>query len=296
MSEKISELGNRLAFTALEVLHDNDGKMSRGDLLKEIYKLKEKEIPKDAKNTSNSGAVRWEVAINFQSDNFVKAGFLRKEKGAWHLTAEGAKALPKGDKAVIEEARVAYQKWKALRAKNAGKRGVEDAAESREVSIEQYESAAISGIQEHIRALGPYAFQDLCAALLRGMNYHVRDVAAPGADGGIDVLAYTDPLGGRPPRLKVQVKHDSKKAGAPVLRQLAGLLTDGDIGVFVSSYGFAAGCRDFARNNGKHMELIDLPRFIELWQKHYFNLSEEDKALLPLQSVYFLDEKRAAGE
>ena len=41
----------------------------------------------------------------------------------------------------------------------------------------------------------PYQFQDLVAALLRAMGYHVAWVAPPGKDGGTDIVAYTDPLG-----------------------------------------------------------------------------------------------------
>ena len=36
--------------------------------------------------------------------------------------------------------------------------------------------------------------------------------------------------------------------------------------------------------------------FVKLWKKHYDNLSEEDKSLLPMQSIYFLDKKRVGNE
>ena len=36
------------------------------------------------------------------------------------------------------------------------------------------------------------------------------------------------------------------------------------------------------------MELIDLNRFISLWQYFYDKLKEEDKGLLPLRPTYFL--------
>jgi restriction system protein len=36
-----------------------------------------------------------------------------------------------------------------------------------------------------------------------------------------------------------------------------------------------------------HVELIDLDRFIALWQEFYPKLTDEDKAALPLVPIYF---------
>jgi restriction system protein len=35
---------------------------------------------------------------------------------------------------------------------------------------------------------------------------------------------------------------------------------------------------------------MDIDEFIELWQQLYYKLSDEDKNLLPLRSIYFLGE------
>ena len=83
MKKKInfSDLGNRLAFAALEVLRKNDGSMSLGDLLTEVYNRKSADIPPEAREVYDSGGVRWKINTQFQSDIFVKAGFLRKTGG-----------------------------------------------------------------------------------------------------------------------------------------------------------------------------------------------------------------------
>jgi restriction system protein len=52
--------------------------------------------------------------------------------------------------------------------------------------------------------MNPYDFQDLVADLLRAMSYHVTWVSPPGKDGGVDILAWPDALGTRPPRIKVR--------------------------------------------------------------------------------------------
>jgi len=65
------------------------------------------------------------------------------------------------------------------------------------------------------------------------------------------------------------------------------LQKDGDVGIFVSSGGFAPGAKTTARTLHVHVELIDLDRFIQLWEEFYPKLSDEDKNLLPLVPVYF---------
>ena len=284
-----------LAFVALKVLKDNDSKMLLSDLLNEVYKREGENITPEMKGSYSNGAIIWKDRAQTGGDIFVKAGFLMKQKGTWYLTAAGEKVLSKKENDVIAQAKKAYNDWQNNRkSQNLPTHDVADEDISQaEDNLEQYQSNALDGIQAHIKSKSPNEFQDLCAALIRSMKYHVRHVSPPGPDGGIDVLAYTDPLGSREPRIKVQVKHQATtKPGKPVIRQLIGLLTDGDIGVFISSSGFASGCRDLARDSSKHLELIDMERFIDLWQKHYDNLSEEDKSLLPLQPIYFLDKKR----
>jgi hypothetical protein len=45
------------------------------------------------------------------------------------------------------------------------------------------------------------------------MGYHVSWIAPPGKDRGIDVLAWTDPVGTKPPRIKVQEKRRNSESG-----------------------------------------------------------------------------------
>jgi len=124
------------------------------------------------------------------------------------------------------------------------------------------------------------------------MGYHVPLVAAPGPDGGIDILAYRDPLGTVPPRIKVQVKHRDQKVSAKEVRELEGLLRkEDDIGLIVSSGGFTSDAVREIRSSAKHIETMDLDRLVALWQEHYDRLSESGKAWLPLAKIYFLAPK-----
>jgi restriction system protein len=104
-----------------------------------------------------------------------------------------------------------------------------------------------------------------------------------------DIVAYRDPLGTSSPRIKVQIKHRESAATVQEVRQLMGLLQkDGDVGIFISSGGFTADAKTTARNANVHVELVDLPRFITLWQEFYQKLTDEDKTRLPLFPIYLL--------
>jgi len=142
----------------------------------------------------------------------------------------------------------------------------------------------------YIESLNPYQFQDLCATLLKGMGYYIPHVAKRGKDGGIDIIAYSDPLGTKMPRIKVQVKHRPDDAvSVDAVRQLVALLNkEGDVGLFVTSGRYTSESERYARESHKHIELIDFERFLTLWQEFYPKMTDEQKDQLPLQPVYFL--------
>jgi restriction system protein len=122
------------------------------------------------------------------------------------------------------------------------------------------------------------------------MGYFIPHIAPKGKDGGIDLIAYGDPLGTKPPRMKIQVKHRPDAAvSVDVLRQLVGLLNkDGDVGLFMTSGRYTSESERYARESFKHLELIDFPRFISLWQEFYPKMTDQQKDMLPLQAVWFL--------
>jgi len=190
-----------------------------------------------------TGYVRWESILHFYTIDCIKAGFLRKNKGIWYLTEEGEKAILLGPVKLLETASQLYKHWAA---NNKGKQNSdtnevveleENKTQTQKANLDLLEDQAIAGIKDYIRNKNPYEFQDMVAALLRAMNYHTPFISPKGKDGGLDIIAYNDPLGATTPRIKVQVKH-RPDASVPVddIRSLTGLLNkDGDIGLFVTS-------------------------------------------------------------
>jgi len=120
------------------------------------------------------------------------------------------------------------------------------------------------------------------------MGYYVVWIAPPGPDGGVDVIAQSDPLGIKGPRIKVQVKR-SDRMTVKEIRSFLAVVADGDVGLFVSAGGFTKDAEEEVRNQEKRRAmLLDLRKFVDLWIEHYPKLSDEARRLLPIKPVWFL--------
>lgn len=239
-----------------------------------------------------SGYVRWVANLHFYSIESVKAGYITKSGGKWTLTDAGRKALKLSDLEFIRSAKGKYLAWKAQQDED-GENG--DFAENtelivRQASYEQAQERAREEIESHIAELSPYDFQELVSELLQAMGYHVPYVAPPGPDGGIDIIAYNDPLGTTTPRIKVQVKHrPTTKVTVKEIREIRGRLNPNqDKAIFFSSGGFAGPAEKEARFSTEQIELLDLERTIELWCQYYDRVSDQGRKLLPIVKLFFL--------
>jgi restriction system protein len=280
-------------FAALKVLKENGGEMRGSQVVEEVAKR----VPLGEWEThryEKTGNIRWRSVLQFYSIDLMKAGFLIKKKGVWFLTPEGESALKLGETGLLDSATKAYREWRQKNPKQpevseAVATSVDETVRQEEISAEAIEQSAYDQIEGFVNRKTPYEFQDLAAALLRGMGYFTPFVAPAGKDGGVDIVAYRDPLGTSSPRIKVQIKHRESPASVQEVRQLIGVLQkDGDVGIFISSGGFTSDAKAAARNSNVHVELVDLPRLISLWQEFYQKLMDEDKTKLPLFPIYLL--------
>jgi restriction system protein len=292
---KSAQVASKTIYEAFKILKENGGQMHGKEV---IDKIRERvNFNEWEKNIyEKSGYVRWVAILHFYTIDCIKAGFMRKKKGVWFLTEDGEKAITLGPVKLLENANKLYREWaeinKVKTPKNTSEEEpeiVENQPQFQKANLDQLEEQAISGIKEHIFRKNAYEFQDLVAALLRAMKYHTPFISPKGRDGGIDITAFSDPLGAVAPRIKVQVKHRPQSSIPPTdIRSLMGLLKAGDIGLFVTSGSFSSEAERTARESQIHVRLIDIDNFIELWQEFYHNLNDEEKNILPLYPIYFL--------
>jgi len=290
---KSKALAVKVIFASLNILKEKGGELSGREVIDEVQKRVN--LDEWAKERyEKTGYIRWNSILHFYSIDCIKAGFLVKKKGIWFLTPEGEEALKLGEIGLLNEATKKYKEWKLKKDLATEQNLIEEqsngvAEREQELAIDEIEQLALDGIRKAINTKNPYEFQDLAAALLRAMGYFTPFVAPRGKDGGVDIVAYRDPLGTQAPRIKIQIKHRESTTPVQDVRQLMGLLQkDGDVGIFFSSGGFTPDAKATARSSHVHVELIDLERFINLWQEFYEKLTDEDKAILPLKPIYFI--------
>lgn len=274
-----------------EILYDKPGGMRPIDIfieIKDSMQLTEYEL---GFYPSSPDSPRFTYIIRFASIDMVKAGWLIKDQGIWFLTEAGksAKNAFPDPEQFFKEAKRLFRVWAGNRVQN-----IEEDETEEQLSIsgtfEQAQEKAWIQIREYLSTLSGYDFQDIVAYLLNAMEYHVAWEAPRGQDQGIDIIAYNDPLGTKPPRIKVQVKHRlDTKISAPELQQFFAVLSDDEVGLYVSSGGFTSDALILARTHlTRKITIIDLNKFLNLWIKHYSDLSYEARQKLPLKPIYYL--------
>lgn len=246
------------------------------------------------------GDRRYEKIVRFASIDLVKAGWMTKTKGKWAVTEEGKKAFEQfiDPEEFERESFRLFKQWQASKADALMElaQGQPEAALALERVVDdvgtvvEAEEIAWSQIEKHVNLLNGYDFQELVKHLLEAMGYHVSWVAPKGKDGGVDIMAHSDPLGTSTPRIMVQVKRQINSVDAKDLRSFQAVVGSHDVGLFVCSGGFTKEAISEARKNQTcRVTLLNLEQLFEQWVKHYDKISEPGKQYLPIKPIYYLD-------
>lgn len=284
-------LAARCCYYTLSVLNEQDG----GSILFPELKQRLNELLDfddwELYRYPKTGEYRWVVYLQFYSIDLVKAGCIIKKRGVWFITPQGRDVFAKyknNTSKLYDHTHQLYSEWEKNNRKNLQNDDVElidDVPE--EIVLASIKQQAADDMRNYIRQRTPYEFQDMVAALLRGMGYYTPFVAPKGKDGGVDIIAYSDPLGANKPILKVQVKHFDSGNPVPVdiIHKVIGV-AKGDTPLVVTSGRFTESARADARQN--NVRLIDGVEFVELWIGYYQSMSEDDRLLMPIEPVYFV--------
>lgn len=239
-----------------------------------------------------TGLPKYDKILRFATIGTVKAGWMVKSKGVWTITDDGRDALMKfsDPRQLMVQVNRMYATWKQGNVSSLDTSTTAIAVADVGTTPEEAEEQSWQDVSNFLAVMPPYDFQELVAALLRAMNYHVSWIAPPGRDGGVDIIAYVDPLGAKGPRVKVQVKRRADKVGVVELRSFLAVVSERDVGVYVALGGFSPDAIALVnQEQTRRMTLINGQRFFDLWIEHLGEMASEDKERLPLKPVYFLD-------
>ena len=85
------------------------------------------------------------------------------------------------------------------------------------------------------------------------------------------------------------MKSGTTRIRSDALRAFAATVNEEEAGLMVASGGFTDEADTFARLQARRrLTLVDLPRLVELWARHYPKLDAEARQRLPLAPVWFL--------
>lgn len=138
-----------------------------------------------------------------------------------------------------------------------------------------------------LRELSHEQFEHFTADLLHTMGYQAR-VTPFSADGGVDVIAHTDPLGLEPPLIKVQCKHTTSTQSRPDVQRLIGTLSSGEVGLFVTLGAFSKDAVDLERER-QNLRLFGGADVTRLTVEHYADLPARWREVLPLRALLVVD-------
>lgn len=292
MAEITRKRQGELIRGVFEILKDEPEGLAASDVLQRLESLVPPTQFERSTYPNRPNTRRFEKIVRFSSIPAVKAGWLVKNKGTWLVTDDGKIAYEKSadPELFMRESIALYRAWKKEQPGDLeDEREEEETTPGAASTLEEAEEGAWAEIREYLRRINPYDLQDLVAALLEAMGYHVSWIAPPGPDGGLDVTAYADPLGTQGPRIKVQVKRRQDKMNVQEVRSLLGLLGDHDVGLFVSTAGFTPEAERLIREQERRrVTLLDLGNLFDLWVEYYNKIDEGRRQLLPLKPVYYL--------
>ena len=130
---------------------------------------------------------------------------------------------------------------------------------------------------------------ELIGAILDAQGYQT-EVAPPGPDGGVDIIAGRGPMGFDEPRLVVQVKSGSGQQGIDVMDRLQGTMAKfkAHHGLFVAWGGVRHTVKSEARRNFFDVRVWDAGDVVQQVLRHYDSFPEDLKAELPLKRIWTL--------
>jgi restriction system protein len=237
-----------------------------------------------------SGTEKFPKLVRFATLPVARAGWMQKHDGVWTVTADGIKALEAhtDPEAFWKQALALYAAWKKEAAVDAADEDASEKEVSEAVSVEDAEDEARTEILDYLGNMPPFDYQSACAKLVAALGHRVAWISPPGPDGGIDFVAYADPIGATGRRIKGQAKRQQSKQDVDDVGAFLSKLKGDDVGVYIALGGFTKTAEALARADERRLILLDGPAFVRLWIEQYPRLDEEARGLLHLKPIWRL--------
>ncbi len=287
----ISFRKGRLIRALFEILKDNPDGLAAKDAIA-MVREKVELAPQEEGSFEKTGQEKFPSIVRFATIPTTKVGWMVKDNGTWTVTDLGLKALEE-----LPEPEELYKSARDLaNAQKGDSPGSDASVESEDLeeevsaatSLEEDEDAARTEIIEYLGKMPPFDFQTICAKVVAALGHEIAWISPPGPDGGLDFVAYADPIGATGRRIKGQAKRQQSKQDVSDVGAFMAKLSGDDAGVFIALGGFTKNAEADARADARRLMLLDGGDLVRLWIEHYDRLDEEARALLRLRPVWRL--------
>jgi restriction system protein len=141
-------------------------------------------------------------------------------------------------------------------------------------------------LASHFDTFSGIDFQEFVRTTLKAAGLYPKSIRR-GADQGVDIEAYRDPLQLGPPRILVQVKHRQGAVSGPEMREFLGTMNhEGDVGLYISTGGFKSDAK--AAASQRSVRIMGWEEFVQFFLEVYDKLENEFKAKVPLANIRML--------
>jgi len=271
------ERAGELSRSVFEILWNHPAGLKAQDVLTQIPRIA-KLTEEEKSPAPNSASPRYEKIVRIAVIPLAQAGWLTKDgQGLWRITREGYDAGSQ-----FTNAREFYKE--ALRLYDQRRSAIPENI----MTLEAAQEISWAQIKKYLHRLSSHDMLSMLAGLLRAMDYHPAWMAPQEKQRGrIDLVAYTDPLGVKGPRILVQIKHKGQAVTLEGVKSFLSILNSNDYGMILSVAGFT---NEAGQELGNFQKLtaLDAAAFFKLWETYYDQLDEDVRRLLPLKAVYFL--------
>lgn len=278
MSKPVSAskaLAARVLHAGLTVAHEAGGELSIRDIKRAIGERLSFE-PWATEIIESNGLPRWEMYLHFFSIDAVKAGFMRKTRGLWSVTAQGVQALDLGPQGFLDASTKAYSEWAKANKKSklvdtappVDDGGIPELPQAPPEELMQSIQSEAQGrlaeeILDRLKVMTWQGFERAVVQVLTGMGYGGSRKEAGKAlqragDEGIDGIINEDRLG--LDVIYVQAKKWSEgNVGRPDIQKFVGALAgkQANKGIFITTGGFSREARDYVAHLSQKVILID---------------------------------------
>ena len=265
----------------LLVLHKLGGTARAREVVEELTNLFDLSDEVREEKTLKTKVPIFSNNVAFAKLRLKHAGYLDSPKrGIWQLTESGKekiKEIEEGGKDVFDKFRQEVKQKYDKEVKKLKKEKEEHSLPDEKDELESEETPEESRFRrdlEKIKNLNPYAFERLCARILKAVGYEDVEVTKKSKDGGIDGIGYLS-LGLIRFKVVFQAKRfEDAKVSTKDIDALAGTMTRAraEKAIFITTSYFTRDARKVALEYG--IELVNGEKLMELLYKYEIGYSK----------------------